>query len=75
MKMDADVVVMTMPDLDNYHIKRSYLRKDIEYIFAQHSLSSINMTMRNKCLNAFDSILACGQDQYDNLLKWVNYFN
>ena len=32
MKMDADVVVMTMPDLENYHIKRSYLRKDIEYI-------------------------------------------
>lgn len=33
MKMDADVVVMTMPDLENFHIKRSYIRKDIEYIF------------------------------------------
>ena len=29
MKLDADVVVMTMPDLENYHIKRSYIRKDI----------------------------------------------
>ena len=27
MKMDADVVVMTMPDIENYHIKRSYIRK------------------------------------------------
>ena len=27
MKMDADVVVMTMPDIENFHIKRSYIRK------------------------------------------------
>ena len=33
MKMDADVVVMTMPDIENFHIKRSYIRKDIEYIY------------------------------------------
>ena len=75
MKMDADVVVMTMPDLDNYHIKRSYVRKDIKYIFVQHSLSSINMTMRNKCLNAFDSILACGPDQYDEFIEMGKLFN
>ena len=29
MKMDADIVVMTMTDLDNFHIKRSYVRKDV----------------------------------------------
>ena len=32
MKMDADMVVMTCPDLDNFHLKRSYVRKDIEYV-------------------------------------------
>ena len=32
MKMDADIVVMTMPDLQTYQIKKSYIRKDIEYI-------------------------------------------
>lgn len=31
MKMDADMVVMTMLDLDNFHIKRSYVWKDIDY--------------------------------------------
>ena len=30
--MDADVVVMTMPDLQNFHSNRSYVRKDIEKI-------------------------------------------
>ena len=33
MKMDADIVVMTMPDLENYHIKRSYVRAGISNTF------------------------------------------
>ena len=40
MKMDADVVVMTMPDIENFHIKRSYIRKDIEYIYIPHCMDS-----------------------------------
>lgn len=46
MKMDADVVVMTMPDIENYHIKRSYIRKDINYVYVPHGMDSLNMTMR-----------------------------
>ena len=46
MKLEADVVVMTMPDLENFHIKRSYLRKDIEYIYVPHGMDSLNLTMR-----------------------------
>ena len=46
MKMDADVVVMTMPDIENFHIKRSYIRKDMEYIYIPHCMDSLNMTMR-----------------------------
>lgn len=57
MKMDADVVVMTMPDLDNYHIKRSYVRKDIEYIYATHGTGSTNMTLRKGAIDHFDTIL------------------
>ena len=75
MKMDADVVVMTMPDLDNYHIKKSYLRKDIEYIFVEHSVSSINMTMRNRCLVAFNTIFAAGEQQYDEFVEMGKLFN
>ena len=63
MKMDADVVVMTMPDLENYHIKRSYLRKDIEYIFIPHSMDSLNMTMRYKSMDAYDTVYVTGKDQ------------
>jgi len=69
MKMDADVVVMTMPDLDNYHIKRSYVRKDIEYIFIPHSMCSLNLTMRKASIDHFDTIFCTGRHQTEETRK------
>jgi len=60
MKMDADVVVMTTPDLEKYHIKRSLVRKDIEYIYCPHGVNSSNMTLRTGALDYFDTYLAPG---------------
>lgn len=60
MKMDADIVVMTMPDLDNYHIKRSLVRKDIEYIFMPHWLTSVSMVVRKGALDNFDTVFCVG---------------
>lgn len=69
MKMDADIVVMTMPDLDNYHIKRSYVRKDIEYIYIPHGMDSLNMTMRNGSVSHFDTIFCTGKHQIEEIKK------
>lgn len=63
MKMDADVVVMTMPDIQNYHIKRSYVRKDIEYIYIPHGMDSNNLTMRKGSTAHYDTIFAIGKYQ------------
>lgn len=60
MKMDADVVVMTTPDLEKYQIKRSLVRKDIEYIYMPHGVGSGNTNYRTGALDYFDTILvAC----------------
>ncbi len=75
MKMEADIVVMTMPDLDNYHIKRSYLKKDIEYIYIPHGMDSLNMTMREKSMNAFDTIFATDKYQRDEMEKTIKYYD
>ncbi len=74
MKMDADIVVMTMPDLETYHIKRSYVRKDIEYIFVQHGLGSINMAMRKGAVDHFDTIFCPDKSQKEEIraLEKVN---
>lgn len=69
MKMDADIVVMTMPDLENYHIKRSYVRKDIEYIFIPHSMDSLNMTMRKASMDHFDTVFCTGKHQKEEIEK------
>ena len=68
MKMDADMVVMTMPDLDNFHIKRSYVRKDIEYVYMVHyGVGSSNLLLRPHALAHYDTILCAGQQQLDEL--------
>ena len=53
MKLDADVVVMTMPDLENYHIKRSYIRKDIEYIYIPHGMDQSEYDHENRFYGSF----------------------
>ena len=67
MKMDADVVVMTMPDLENFHIKRSYVRRDIEYIFVQHGMGSINLTIRKGGEDHYDTVFCTGPHQLREL--------
>ena len=75
MKMEADIVVMTMPDLDNYHIKRSYIKKDIEYIYIPHGMDSLNMTMRERSMNNFDTIYVTDIYQREEMEKTIKYYN
>lgn len=67
MKMDADIVVMTMPDIENYHIKRSYIRDDIEYVYVPHGLDSINLTMRKGSVDHYDTVLCTGINQVEEI--------
>ena len=69
MKMDADIVVMTMPDLDNYHIKKSYIRKDIEYIYVPHGMGSNNLTLRTAAIDHFDTVFCTGKHQKEEVEK------
>ena len=75
MKMDADVVVMTMPDLENFHIKRSYVRKDIEYIYIPHGMNSLNMCQRKGSMDHYDTVFACGKHQKEEFEKGNIVYN
>lgn len=67
MKLDCDVMVMTMPDIENFHIKRSYVRKNIEYVYVPHCIDSINMTMRTGAVDHYDSVLCVGKHQKEEI--------
>lgn len=69
MKMDADVVVMTMSDLENYHYKRSYIRKDIRYIYMFHYPLSTHMVLHTGALDHYDEILCVGDFQVPEIRK------
>ncbi|MBO4428987.1 MAG: membrane protein insertase YidC [Clostridia bacterium] len=60
MRMDADVVVMTTPDLQTYYIKRSLVRKDVEYIYVPHDMMSVHMGFRKGSLDNFDTVFCTG---------------
>lgn len=63
MKMDADVVVTTQEDLDNFYIKRSYVRDDIEYVFMFHHMTSTHLTALERSYDNYDTILCAGPHQ------------
>ena len=63
MKMDADMVVMTTPDLGTYHLKRSYVKKDVEYVYIDHGTTSVHMCYRRNAFDNFDTVMANGPAQ------------
>lgn len=60
MKIDADIVLMTVPDLELFHLKRSLVRKDIEYIYMEHGIGSDNLLGRPHSLDHYDTIFNAG---------------
>ena len=60
MRLECDICVMTTPDLDNYYLKRSLMKKDIEYVFVPHDPSSAHMGFRDHALDHFDTIFMTG---------------
>lgn len=69
MKMDADVVVLTLEDLENYYIKRSYIRKDIEYVFMPHHMTSMHLVSKKGAFDHYDTVLCVGPHQARELAR------
>ena len=67
MKVEADMVVMTTPDLEKYHIKRSLVRKDVEYVYTDHACTSLNLTYRTGAFDYFDTIFAVSPAQAEEI--------
>ena len=63
MKLECDIVVMTTPDLQNAYLKRSIIKKDIEYVFTDHGIGSPNLTYRQDALDHFDTIFVKNKKQ------------
>lgn len=60
MKMETDIMVMTTPDLENFQLKRSYIQKDIEYIYVPHDVNSANLSFHKDALDHYDTVFTSG---------------
>lgn len=69
MKMEADIVCMTMPDLQKYHIKRSMVKNDIEYVYMDHGVGSLNLMLRKHALDYFDTVFVANELVYQEMRK------
>ena len=67
MKLEADVMVSTLPDLDNYYMKRSYVKKDVEYVYMFHHTTSVTMISPEGCYDHYDTMLCAGPHQMAEL--------
>ena len=56
MKLEADIMVMTTPDLQTYHLKKSLVQDNIEYIYMDHAMGDVNLSYRKHALDNFDTI-------------------
>ncbi|MBL0727928.1 hypothetical protein [Piscinibacter sp. HJYY11] len=56
--LQAEVVLMTMPDLQTFHIKRSPRVR--RYVYLHHSLVSSHMAYRDGAFDHFDAVLCAG---------------
>ncbi|RKX35599.1 MAG: hypothetical protein DRP71_02920 [Verrucomicrobia bacterium] len=65
--IDADAFVMTLSDLQTYHLKRSVFPVHYFYIF--HSIASTHRVYREHAFDAYDTVLCVGPHHMDEIRK------
>lgn len=69
MLIETDMFVMTTPDLDKYYLKRSFMKSDIEYVYAPHDTLSVHAGFKEGAFDAFDTVLCAGPHIVKELRK------
>jgi CDP-glycerol glycerophosphotransferase (TagB/SpsB family) len=72
--IETDVMVMTMPDLHQYQVKRSKKQK-VHYVYAQHSLVSLHMVYRKGAFDHYDTILCAGPHHVKEIRAMETLYN
>ena len=60
MLVETDIFIMTTPELGKYYLKRSFIKKDTEYIYVPHDSMSVHMGFKEGALDNFDTVFCSG---------------
>ena len=66
--LKADILVMTMPDLETFRIKRSKVFP-VHYVYIFHSMVSTHMIYRKNAFDSFDTIFCVGKHHINEISK------
>ena len=72
--LKATIIVMTMPDLETFHIKRSKVYP-VHYVYIFHSLNSTQRAYTNTAFDNFDTIFCTGNYQIIEIQTRERKFN
>lgn len=72
-QLEARVMVMTMPDLDNFHLRRSIHR--VHYVFVQHGTCSLHMANTKGAFDHYDTVFCTGPHQVRELRRMEEIYD
>ncbi|ABX12560.1 CDP-glycerol--poly(glycerophosphate) glycerophosphotransferase [Nitrosopumilus maritimus] len=74
LELQANILIMTMPDLEAFHIKRSKMH-NVHYIYMFHSMISTHLGYRKEAFDYFDSIFCVGNYQINEIKEAEKLYN
>lgn len=75
MLVETDIFILTTPDLNKYYLKKSFIKKDIEYIYVPHDAMSVHMGFNEGALDAYSTIFCSGKHVKNEVLKTEEVYN
>lgn len=75
MLLETDMFVTTTPELGKYYLKRSYVKKDIEYVYCPHDAMSSFYSFKEGAFDNFDTILCVGEHFKTETRKTEEIYN
>ena len=66
LNLKADILIMTMPDLQTFHIKKSKVHP-VHYGYIFHAMVSTHLVYRKNAFDHFDSIFCVGEYQIEEI--------
>ena len=74
MELMAEVLIMTMPSLETYFIKRSRVYP-VHYVYVFHSINSTHRNYRKNAFDHFDSIFCTGPHHVKEIIATEQLYN
>lgn len=73
MNLKADLFIMTMPDIEKFHLKKSKIYP-VHYLYIFHALVSTHSNYRQGAFDSYDTIFCTGKQQIIEIRETEKYY-